>query len=348
MTNILSPNDFQVFISPLHTGRANPDLTTWTQIALDTQSSFLSVSKETITTPSTGHIASSDRLTGRRIDQEIGFNFTPSTFDSMIASAMTCNNLPIMITRNATTAFTYASGSRTITIADAFLTTGDRQFNGTWQNVNAIRRDTIMRLQLSDDSVYLVQIDQMTIDSANNTVAIILRESTRSRWNTTAVLAELATKSGLGTINFTSLQGKQFLNIGRKTQFSIIVRAKSRTEARVNNYTYLAYNEVLGTNMSFAFTPPSRITSRVVSTEADQIAVSDDRTGTDADTLSGLTAFFSGTPTGDLSSRSTQSLYIAKRNGTISFTRAVSGNSCLLYTSPSPRDRTRSRMPSSA
>ena len=28
--------------------------------------------------------------------------------------------------------------------------------------------------------------------------------------------------------------------------------------------------------------------------------------------------------------------------------KAITGNDCLLYTSPSPRDRTRSRMPSSA
>ena len=31
-----------------------------------------------------------------------------------------------------------------------------------------------------------------------------------------------------------------------------------------------------------------------------------------------------------------------------SFSKGTIGNACLLYTSPSPRDRTRSRMPSSA
>ena len=34
--------------------------------------------------------------------------------------------------------------------------------------------------------------------------------------------------------------------------------------------------------------------------------------------------------------------------GDFIFARASKGTSCLLYTSPSPRDRTRSRMPSSA
>ena len=40
------------------------------------------------------------------------------------------------------------------------------------------------------------------------------------------------------------------------------------------------------------------------------------------------------------------SRHFAKIQGTTGF--AFSWNTCLLYTSPSPRDRTRSRMPSSA
>ena len=38
---------------------------------------------------------------------------------------------------------------------------------------------------------------------------------------------------------------------------------------------------------------------------------------------------------------------ITNEDGTVSF-QDVTAYSCLLYTSPSPRDRTRSRMPSSA
>ena len=44
----------------------------------------------------------------------------------------------------------------------------------------------------------------------------------------------------------------------------------------------------------------------------------------------------------------TLSLYIARQLTTILVLLNSSLNPCLLYTSPSPRDRTRSRMPSSA
>ena len=55
---------------------------------------------------------------------------------------------------------------------------------------------------------------------------------------------------------------------------------------------------------------------------------------------------------------STYSVYNIKVDNKLSFTPGATagsvlsidadGNTCLLYTSPSPRDRTRSRMPSSA
>ena len=41
-------------------------------------------------------------------------------------------------------------------------------------------------------------------------------------------------------------------------------------------------------------------------------------------------------------------LYFYPRDNTPGCTKQACGYSCLLYTSPSPRDRTRSRMPSSA
>ena len=45
--------------------------------------------------------------------------------------------------------------------------------------------------------------------------------------------------------------------------------------------------------------------------------------------------------------RESAGVYVVEREGTTR-TRLESPNTCLLYTSPSPRDRTRSRMPSSA
>ena len=39
---------------------------------------------------------------------------------------------------------------------------------------------------------------------------------------------------------------------------------------------------------------------------------------------------------------------VAVENGIVTLTGHVGSYTCLLYTSPSPRDRTRSRMPSSA
>ena len=43
-----------------------------------------------------------------------------------------------------------------------------------------------------------------------------------------------------------------------------------------------------------------------------------------------------------------QFVYMAAYGAKIAARNAVNGNSCLLYTSPSPRDRQKSRMPSSA
>jgi len=56
----------------------------------------------------------------------------------------------------------------------------------------------------------------------------------------------------------------------------------------------------------------------------------------------------SGVPTGDIAQMGENADNASTRATFGQVIRLPRGSSCLLYTSPSPRDRTRSRMPSSA
>ena len=60
------------------------------------------------------------------------------------------------------------------------------------------------------------------------------------------------------------------------------------------------------------------------------------------------TQFFKGVVLQRRGSGSTETFTIRKMSGSIGVERIFPINSCLLYTSPSPRDATLSRMPSSA